>query len=510
MLSGISIRVVLLKSFYTDPKLLAAWVVAAVFQIGGCATLGQSTEEPKIAECRALFAQVDKAVDRAAVRDHGPVQISGFPYLRVDRLLASFRDEVDEPEQFRTWTKSLAALDAEARTFELRNLPAGLRGAFGDHLTDRLDTCRERLTANDLSTEEGKAALRRAAVVPDDYVTWWRIAGLYPITALFVSHGVEKWHREAQATFAVPLEQLPVAGTLTRWRAPPGTPLDTRQVEAFVEDTKDTLGIPRPDADAMQRLFDTFAPTWEVDVVDDNDRIGRIGRPLAGGVPSVDTDAPTMYRLVSYARLDGRVLLQLNYIIWFPGRPGDDIYAGRLDGLIWRVTLGPDGKPIIYDSIHNCGCYHQFFPTPALTLRGDLPRHYFEPPLLPQPAPASDRPVVRIAHGTHFIERVYESAGETNGEPLAWQDYDTLRSLPSGDGYRSLFGPYGIVPGSERGERFILWPMGIRSPGAMRQWGRHAVAFVGRRHFDDPFLISTVFSEVEGGATRTETKGQWQ
>jgi len=50
------------------------------------------------------------------------------------------------------------------------------------------------------------------------------------------------------------------------------------------------------------------------------------------------------------------------------------------------------------------------------------------------------------------------------------------------------------VHGSERGERFILWPMGIRSPGAMRQWGRHAVAFVGRRHFDDPFLISSLFS----------------
>ena len=468
--------------------------MVSVLLIGGCATVGRPTRDSQVAECRALFERVDKAVDEAGVRDHGPARIPGFPYLRVNRLLASFRDEVEEPERFRAWTERLAALDATARTFELRNLSRAARAPLGEDLMARLDTCRGRLAANDLSAEEGKLALRRAAVVPDDYVTWWRVVGLYPVTALFVEHGIDKWHREAHATFAVPLDELPVSGTLSRWQAPQGTPLNTAQIRTLIEDSKDALGIPRPDAGAMKRLFETFAPTWQVDVVDDNDRIGR---PLAGDVPSVDTDAPTMYRQVSYARLDGRVLLQLNYIIWFPGRPGDDIYAGLLDGLVWRVTLGSDGKALIYDSIHNCGCYHQFFPTPGLTLRGALPEHYFEPPLLPQTAPSEISLVVRIAHGTHYIDRVYNDSVRPEGEEMAWQDYDSLRSLPSGDGYRSLFGPYGIVRGSDRSERYLLWPMGIRSPGAMRQWGRHAIAFVGRRHFDDPYLISTLFSVIE-------------
>ena len=35
--------------------------------------------------------------------------------------------------------------------------------------------------------------------------------------------------------------------------------------------------------------------------------------------------------------------------------------------------------------------------------------------------------------------------------------------------------------------------MGIPSAGAMRQWGRHATAFVGRRHFDEPFLVERYF-----------------
>ncbi|MBI3045060.1 MAG: hypothetical protein HYY78_19780 [Betaproteobacteria bacterium] len=43
-------------------------------------------------------------------------------------------------------------------------------------------------------------------------------------------------------------------------------------------------------------------------------------------------------------------------------------------------------------------------------------------------------------------------------------------------------------------ERVLFWPMGIASAGTMRQWGRHATAFLGRRHFDDAGLIERRFS----------------
>jgi hypothetical protein len=56
-----------------------------------------------------------------------------------------------------------------------------------------------------------------------------------------------------------------------------------------------------------------------------------------------------------------------------------------------------------------------------------------------------------------------------------------------------MFRENSLVPGSERLERFLLWPTGVLSPGAMRQWGRHAVAFVGKRHFDDPRLMERIF-----------------
>ena len=70
------------------------------------------------------------------------------------------------------------------------------------------------------------------------------------------------------------------------------------------------------------------------------------------------------------------------------------------------------------------------------------------------PVAEGERPVIRLASGTHYIEQV-----------------SLVRGL----------------------ERFFFWPTGVRSAGAMRQWGRHATAFVGRRHFDDADLLERRF-----------------
>ncbi len=53
--------------------------------------------------------------------------------------------------------------------------------------------------------------------------------------------------------------------------------------------------------------------------------------------------------------------------------------------------------------------------------------------------------------------------------------------------------PVAALPVAGRLERYWFWPMGVPEPGAMRQWGRHATAFVGRRHFDDADLSEKYF-----------------
>lgn len=464
--------------------------------------------------CQALYQEVDAAIDNAGVRDHGSSRIQGFPYLRTTRLLASFSHELnDESPQWSAWIGHMAALDAQARALELRNLPSSVMERRKDILLDELDRCRDLLTTIDLTKASNRTRLRDIAHVPDDYVTWWQVVGLYPITALFVSSGISAWHSRTHDTFATPLALLPVTGKLMRW-APalsaitaaidtslPAKLLSAQQISEILYSSRDSLGIPLPTAAELDQLFDKFAPVWEVDVVDENDRIGMI-RWENG--PTADLARPTLYRKISHTRFGNQVLLQLNYIVWFRARPGNDIFAGQLDGINWRVTLGPDGRPWLYDTIHNCGCYHKFFPSHRLRLRKDLPFVYFESPLLPQSAPDQQPLVLRIAHRTHFIQRAYhdddpndQSSAVPTSQSMTWEDYDVLRSLPIDNGYHSLFGPHGLIVGTERPERFLFWPMGIRSPGAMRQWGHHATAFNGRRHFDDAFLIESLFEEVQ-------------
>ncbi|BBJ24384.1 hypothetical protein [Candidatus Nitrotoga sp. AM1P] len=480
---------------------IAALILLFVtFFLTGCATVETRPAAPKddvLTACRTLYQEVDAAIDRAGVRDYGSSPVRDFPYLRTTRLLASFRGELATQTHWAAWTTHMADLDAESRALELRNLPTSLENRHNGSLGEELNRCRERLLAADLTQPERRTMLRDAARVPDDYVTWWQVLGLYPLTAPFVSTRISAWHTETHDSFATPLAILPVAGELVRWASSPGALLTTPQVGEILHRSLDPLGIPMPTGTDLDRLFDTFAPVWEVDVIDNNDRIG-MARWDNG--PVVDVTRPTLYRKVSHTRFGNQVLLQLNYVVWFPARPGNDIYAGQLDGLNWRVTLGPDGEPWLYDVMHNCGCYHEFFPSHHLRLRNDLPTFYFEPPLLPQLAPEQQPLVLRIAPRTHYIQRIYHDKSPPEllptAQQLAWEDYDVLRSLPTADGYHSMFGRHGLIVGTKRPERFLLWPMGIRSPGAMRQWGRHATAFVGRRHFDDAFLIESLFTRV--------------
>ncbi len=355
--------------------------------------------------------------------------------------------------------------------------------------------------ARDLADAVIMERLRAAADVPDEYQVWKRALGLYPLSALAFSQGVSRYQTNTRATFATPLDDLPVAGRLVGYepieeqRLRTGSPSPTLQ-----RSRKNPLGVPMPEGRALDRLFALHAPLFEIDELDSNDRIGT---PLLSkeGEVDVDTSVPAVFVRIAHTRYRGEPLLQLVYSLWFPARPKTgklDLLGGRLDGITWRVTLDGDGEPLLYDTMHTCGCYHTFFPTPRVRLRPREPA-FEEPILIPArlgSRGSAERVVLRIASGTHSILNVRYDSGFDDAElrAYAFAKYDRLRSLPwPGHGRRSLYRPDGIVPGSERGERYFYWPMGVREPGAMRQWGRHATAFVGMRHFDDAYLLERYF-----------------
>lgn len=479
----------------------AHWLLLLL--LAGCAASPVQPPDTAARECRALFAAVDSAVETARVRDQGPRIVPGFPYLRVDRFLTSFRNEVNEPARFNAWSKRLAQLDNQARGYELNNLPLEQRLhlnflAPGGNLIAALDRCRDRLMQSELALAESRRLLREQAIMPDDYITTWRVLGLYPLTAPLVKIGVNGWHEETREIYALPLSQLPVAGELRIWAAPPAPRLTPAAVAAILRSSADNpLAIPEPNGKQRDALFATFAPQWHIDTLSEDDLPGTPVYAAGEKLAQVDTTRPAVFRRLSYTRFGSEVLLQLNYIIWFKSRPAvseNDIYAGAFDGVNFRITLRSDGRPLLFDTVHNCGCYHKFFPIAPLARNTNARGFWSESPMVPQVlSKVGAVPVLHLANRTHYVDRISFAAAE-NAEHYHWDEYARLRSLPLHDGERrSLFDGHGILLGSERQERSLLWPMGIRSPGAMRQWGRHPTAFVGRRHFDDPYLIENLF-----------------
>jgi hypothetical protein len=490
-----------------------AWTLVILLATGGCATVSEplrgnlSFPATPVGACASWFQGLDEAVDQAGVRDAGAYRVPGYPYLRVNRFLASFRERVLTDEAtFDAWLRHARAMDREARVHETRNLPAARLEALGvpapEQAVVRSDECAAVLSRNDLASASARAALAERAQVPDDYSDWLRAVGLYGLSRIPFTGGVERWHAEAVEMFRQSREGVGPARAFQRYapRAPAPVARGTVR-EILARSSRDRLGIPRIAAADLDRLFEAFAPVYEIETTGDYDRFGTLAWTDAPA-PAVDLSMPTVYRRLAWTRYQDSVLPQLVYTIWFPERPRDgpfDMLGGRLDGIVLRVTLLPDGAAWVYDSIHPCGCYHMFFPTPLAEAK-PAPVPGEEWAFIPARLPAladGQRVVVRIASRTHYLVDIAADTGAVPARAYDWLEEDSLRSLPAGEGARrSLYGPDGLVRGTERGERLLFWPMGIASSGAMRQWGRHATAFVGRRHFDDADLIERRFERV--------------
>ncbi len=490
--------------------LLALLAGCASLEGGGHLDAHLASESAAVRACAAWYRALDEAVEAAGVRDAQYAQLPGFPYFRVDRLLASLRGRAAASEPaLQAFAERLLELDLESRRHEIENLAPREFASLPEMRADfargaallRTRECGRLLREIDLAKPETRAGILESARVPDDYSLASRVLGLYPLSRIVFADGSRRWEAESRAAFGGEL-QAPAEAALVRY-APPRSlsqPM-TRAAAAGIlgRAELDPLGQPLLSERELAGIAALYAPSFEIAVTGDYDRFGQLRWTRGSSVPEVDSTATAVYVLRAFTRYRDQILLQLVYTIWFSERPPSvegDLLAGRLDGLVWRVTLAPDGEPLLYDSIHPCGCYHQFFPTPRARPRpapDALEEWAFVPQALPRVA-EDERPVVRLASRTHYIERVSLVRGGDSVARYVFQEYDALRSLaqPEG-GRRSAFGPDGIVAGTERAERLLFWPMGIRSAGAMRQWGRHATAFVGRRHFDDADLIERRF-----------------
>jgi len=439
-----------------------------------------------------MLTDLDRAIQFETHFDPTLRRIDGWPLLRTNRFIASFSYDDLQADAQAAWLDHAFDLGRKAYVTEFARLTQSTRLALEarhgfDDLAMQLTSCFARSPAPE-------ALPASAYRVPDSYSSAARVLGLYPVTALVASGFIARYRQEMTMRY--------LAGRATRfdrqivYEGPDATssskplplPLPT-----------DRLGVPQLSNEEWDALFRRFAPQVIVEQRSDADRIGTPVRDPEDRI-QIDPARPTVFTFPSYTRLDSRNLLQLNYALWFPERPPErrlDLYAGELSGVLWRVTLDHELRPVLYDSIHQCGCYHKLF-LPAGS-RIDLEGINGERPLVFALSPnlSDDRGLrLRLAGGTHYIIDVAEAFPATIAECYVLEDYAFQLQLPGAgtgaESAQSLFGPTGVVQQSRRPERFLFWPLGVSSAGAMRQHGLHAIAFVGRRHFDDPDLLMTL------------------
>ena len=446
--------------------------------------------------CRDEYAAMDARVAAAGVGDAAYYRVAGFPYLRSDRLLASFRNEVQGVNQVGGWIRRMREFDQEAREYEYINLGMTTREAAIQRF--RFLNCGRALAGMELDDPAGMSRLLAAVQPPDEYSTLARAIGLYPLAIPLMQAELTAQQDAELRELAQPLSDLKSSAPLRLWSVKPVENLDLVN-NAYAHAVPDELGLPGLVDSEWRALAEYYAPLLWIETSDQSDY------PAAPRLTATGADADTQQPLVNYqvnfTRFGGQALTQISYFIWFKGARTDG--SSALDGLIWRVTLDARGRPLLYESLHESGRDHRWFPVQPMTRRADS-GYWHEPQLVdPQAAPARFA-TLRLASGSHLLRHVTgpQQAEAEQQAQYELRPYENLFTLPNpAGGTRSLFGPDGLVRESRGPDPSWWFSSGLRQPGALRQYGHHAIAHIGRSHFDDPFLLESVFTPDAPGTS---------
>lgn len=447
--------------------------------------INQFERQPS-ARCGVLVESLEREIAAANVRDGQYAIVKGYPLFRVNRLLAAQTAAVVTAEQRLEWLRLASENAIESYLIEYENLPNDQKLQLAEFVDLRavLQDCAWQASRGLAEPVQWLSFVDQVSV-PSEYRLTRKILGLYPLTNLGMKAGISEWQQDTRELFNTNPE---AQDSYVRWSY--GERAANRQALSaqIGEVPSNALGMPMFTSNQWRSLASAFAPEWVIETKGDYDRPGR---PLPGANFEPE---PIVYWQTGYGRVHGQVLPQVSYVMWFSERPKEgafDLLGGKLDGVVWRITLTRDDagawKPLMHDSIHPCGCYHLFFPTPQLAhCAVDESR---ESAFVPQAAPEKQF-AIWVQSATHYVRRL-APAGQLTAQRYRLEPLDSLRM--ANENNLRLYNASGLVKASARLERLLLWTSGLESPGAMRQWGRHATAFSGERYFDEPDLFDKEF-----------------
>lgn len=453
-----------------------------------------SISEQLLPNCSADIQGFRSLVNQEGVTNAGAPALSVYPLLHSNRFLHSLSHSAQSNIEVKQWTMLLAELAIKTRAQENKNLAA----PWDNSSLEELAECSRNFAAES-QHEQSRIAVLTAVQQSEfsaSYLNGRQALGALALLRLFLKPRILALHVDEQRWFTD--EESFVRSNTYEIDAA----VNTSSVGSVADwmgaaYANNALELPLLQESQLDSLFAEHAPSLQIEFTDDNDKIGA--PQWIDNQVRIRSDNPTVYTLASMTQFEGRKLLQLNYVFWFQERRANaliDFYSGNVDSIIWRVTLDEDGQVLLYDSIHSCGCYHKYF-IASDSLKAKAQPASKEPANIftLDAATAHGELTLAITANEHYIVGVDSNSQNAQQESILYgiEPYELLHNLESIDGKRSLFGDRGIIVGSERLERFTLWPTGILSVGAMRQWGTHATGFIEEQHFDDADLLGKYF-----------------
>lgn len=281
---------------------------------------------PEQATCQQLFIANDALLRAANVHDAQTTRVTGYTFLRVDRLLASFVSDIKNNTQRQAWLARATALDAGGRALEI----ARLSPAPDDTIVEPLDSCRAILSVALRDDDNAWQTMVNVIQLADDYSVIRRVLGVYPMSARLVLAGVARLQSRAMPRRL----DHPAVETVSS----ESYGLRNNTGEKIIEPAagpwhRDALGIPLLGEVELAALLRRHAPELSIETRSDDDRPGHVTRNSA---PFVNSAEPVLYTQLAYTRFGGQVLPQLVYSWWFAARTAQssiDLLAGALDGL---------------------------------------------------------------------------------------------------------------------------------------------------------------------------------
>src|SRR4030067_2791203 len=147
--------------------------------------------------------------------------------------------------------------DLKRRKKEIAHLTSRETGSLDRSSYEaRLEFCSNWLLHSDKGRAEFDSVLSSRLEVPDEYSTFMRVIGLYPVFLIPVAGVTENVRNKIRSTFERDFKDLPIEGRLQTYAPRETLCLDEEEGREMIRASKkNPLGIPLPDENQEERLI---------------------------------------------------------------------------------------------------------------------------------------------------------------------------------------------------------------------------------------------------------------